>query len=479
MHRIRGINRKKLKIGGGVLTLPLVVIMLLSFPLRVFASGTVPSETIANWPKAPETNGRCVILMEESTGAVLYAKNIHEKSYPAALTAVMTGMLAAENCDLDDRVEFSTEAVRDVPSGVVNIAIDPGESLSVSECLQAILIRGAAECGFALAEHVGGGSRNAFVAMMNSRAAALGCKDTSFANPVGLHSEEHYTTAYDMALIGREFFDNELLCKYSLQKSLHIYPSEYQKDEIIEHNGNRMASGGAYEYPYLIGARTGYTDEAGYCLMAGAEKDGMKLIVVVLDAGNDERYEDAIALFNYGFSDFALVNASENEKGYTIGSGVGSYGTTDIMGDSRPMLSLDRKDYVVLPLTVEFSDLQSSITYENVPESEAARIVYSYEGVYLGKCSILFGEPSDAYDFGTAAPEEEVPAEEKPGKTFVFINIVRVAKVSAVIAAAIALIYLFTKQYKKYRKVHPNWRRQYRKERKKSIFSGRSFRKPK
>ena len=478
MRRIRGFNRKKTKIGGGVLTLPLVVIMLLSFPMRTLASGAVPTEAIANWPKAPEINGRCVILMEESTGAVLYARNIHEKSSPAALTAVMTGMLAAENCDLDDLVEFSTEAVRDVPSGVVNIAIDPGESLSVSECLQAILIRGAAECGFALAEHVGGGSRDAFVAMMNSRAAALGCKDTSFSNPVGLDSEQHYTTAYDMALIGREFFDNELLCKYSLQKSLHIYPSEYQKDEIIEHNANKMAVGGAYEYPYLIGARTGYTDEAGYCLIAGAEKDGMKLIVVVLDAGSDERYEDAIALFNYGFSDFALVNASENEKSYTIGSGVGSYGTTDIMGDSRPMLSLDRKDYVVLPLTMEFTDLQSRITYENVPESEAARIVYSYEGVYLGKCSILFGEPSDAYDFGTAA-QEEAPAEEKPGRTFVFINIVRVAKISAVIAAVMALIYLLTRQYKKYRKVHPNWRRQYRKERKRSIFSGRSFRKPK
>ena len=478
MQKKNSFYSKIRKIGGGVFTLPLVIILLLSFPMQVMASEAVPSEYTVNWPKAPETNGRSVILMEESTGVVLYAKNIHEKCYPAALTAVMTSMLAAENCDLDERVEFSTAAVRDVPSGVVNIAIDPGESLTVSECLQAILIRGAAECGFALAEHVGGGSRDSFVAMMNSRAAALGCKETSFANPVGLHSEDHYTTAYDMALIGRDFFDNELLCKYSLQKNLHLYPTEFQKDEIIEHNGNRMAIGGTYEYPYLIGARTGYTEEAGYCLIAGAEKDGMKLIVVILDDGSDERYEDAINLFNYGFSDFALVNASENEKSYNVGSGVGSYGTTDIMGDSRPMLSLDKKDYVVLPLTVEFTDLQSRITYENVPESEAARIIYSYQGVYLGKCSILFGEPSDVYDFGTAAPEE-VPAEEKQGKTFVFINIAKVAKISAVIAAGLGLIYLIGKQYKKYRKVHPNWRRQYRKERKKSFFAGRSFRKPK
>ena len=273
MRKSVSVKKHRVNYKGRVFTLPLVIFMVMSFSLKALASelpqapeesSEITTNEIVNWPKGPETSGSSVILMENSTGAILYAKNIHEKRYPAAMTAVMTGMLAAEMCDLDDMVEFSTQAVRDVPSGVVNIAIDPGESLSVGECLQAILIRGAAECGFALAEHCGGGSRDSFVALMNSRAASLGCTETNFTNPVGLHDDDHYTTAYDMALIGRDFFDNELLCKYSLQKTLHLYPSAGQKDEIIEHNASKMAIGGAYEYEYLIGARTGYTEEAGY-----------------------------------------------------------------------------------------------------------------------------------------------------------------------------------------------------------------------
>ena len=465
------LGKKIFKLWGRVMTLPLVLIMITVLSVNVMASGTDNPGNIPNWPKAPETSAASVILIENSTGAILYGQNIHERKYPAALTAVVTSMLAAEMCDLDDQVVFSSEAVKDVPSGVVNIAIDPGESLSVAECLQAILIRGAAECGFALAERCGGGSRDAFVAMMNSGAASYGCRETNFTNPVGLHSEDHYTTAYDMALIGRHFFDNELLCKYSVQSTLHLLPTENQKDEIIERNACKMIPGGSFEYEYLIGARTGYTDEAGYCLIAGAEKDGMKLTVVILDDGNDDRYRDAIALFDYGFSNFALVNASENEVSYDIGSKVGSYGNIDIMGDSRPILSLDRNDQVLLPLTLDFSDLNSTITYDDTVNGEAARIVYTYGGAYLGKCSILFGETSEGYDFGAAQePVEEV--EEKPSRrNFVFINIAMVAAISAVIAAAILVIYLVLSWYKKYRKVHPNWRRQYRKERKRSVFS--------
>ncbi len=473
----RSAEKRKNIFKGRVLTLPLVIIMLMTFPLRASSMeidltqvGEEEGTTdIANWPKAPEISACCAVLMEESTGAVLYSKNSHKRAYPAALTAVMTSMLAVEMCDLDSDVVFSHDAVFDVPSGVVNIGIDAGESLTVAECLQAILIRGACECGFALAEYAGG-SREAFVAQMNTRAAECGCTDTLFANPVGIHSEDHYTTAYDLALIGREFFDNELLCKYSLQKTLHLYPTETQKDEIITHNTLKMAEGGAYKYEDLIGAKGGFTDEAGYCLIAGAQRGDMKLIVVILNDDADLRYEDAISLFDYGFSDFEIINASEYEKSYDIGANVASYGATDIMGDSTPMLSLDRTDRIVLPLTLDFDELNSSITYEKTSDNEAARIVYDYEGQYLGKCSILFGEQTAIYDFG-ARTEEEVPEETEPkGKTFVFINIRKVALISAAIVIAIFSGYGAVKSIRKYRKAHPNWRKQYRRERRKPAF---------
>ena len=192
-----------------------------------------------------------------------------------------------------------------------------------------------------------------------------------------------------------------------------------------------------------------------------------------MNDGKDERYEDAIALFDYGFSNFAMVNASDNEKAYDVGSRIGSYGTIDIMGDSRPMLSLDKTDRVLLPLTMEFSDLDSYITYEDVTDREAARIIYSYGGIYLGKCSILFGEPAESYDFGQDAPEENAGEEIPVRRSYVFINIVRVLAVSAAIAAAVLLIYLITKLYGRYTKKHPNWRRQYRKERRRNYLSDR------
>ena len=453
---------------GRVFSLPLVIMMLMTLPLQLSAEeinltdAEAKEETtdLANWPKAPEISAGKAILMETSTGAVLYSKSIHERTYPAALTAVMTSMLAVTMCDLDDTVAFSHDAVFDVPAGVANIGIDQGETLTVAQCLQAILIRGACECGFALAEHAGG-TRDAFVSQMNLRAAELGCTGTNFSNPVGIHSEDHYTTAYDMALIGREFFNNELLCKYSLQKILHLYPTETQKDEIIERNPLKMIEGGAYEYAGLTGAKGGYTDEAGYCLIAGASNGEMGLVAVILDDDSDARYEDAISLFEYGFSNFGIISASEYETSYDIGANVASYGTTDIMGDSRPMLSLDKNDRIVLPLTLEFDQLESNITYEGTDEGEAARIVYEYEGQYLGKCSILFGKTDAGYDFG----KEELPEPEDPGRTFVFINVRMVAIISAIIVVLIFSVYGIVRSYRKYRKNHPNWRRQYRKER--------------
>ena len=140
MRKSLCVKKHRVNYKGRVFTLPLVIFMVLSFSLKSVASelpedapetSEIETNEIVNWPKGPETSGRSVILMENSTGAILYAKNIHERCYPAAMTAIVTSMLGAEMCDLDDKVEFSTQAVRDVPSGVVNIAIDPGEYLSV------------------------------------------------------------------------------------------------------------------------------------------------------------------------------------------------------------------------------------------------------------------------------------------------------------------------------------------------------------
>ncbi len=423
----------------------------------------VQTATIDNWPVGPTVSAEAAILMEAGTGAVLYAKNIHEKEYPASMTKILTAVLVSENCSLDEIVTFSHDAVFDTPRNSNHIAIDEKEQLTVDECLQGLLVRSANEVAFALAEHVGGGNRQAFVDMMNERAAELGCTDTHFANPNGLPDENHYTSCYDMALIGRQFFDNELLCNYSLQRGIHFYPTEHQKDEIIETNITQILPGKKYGYDDLVGVKTGYTEVARSCLISCAKRGNMKLICVVMKDESPQQYEDTIALFDYGFSNFDTAVVSEAETKYNIGGSAISFGDTDIFGSSKPIISLSKSDYIVVPKTAEFSDLTSTISYETDDPGQVALVNYSYHGEYLGTASVIFlNSDTEGYEFDKDE-EEEAPA--KKGPKFVFINVVKIALILAALVFSYFALRVSYTLWKKYRETHPNWRREYRKDR--------------
>ena len=260
----------------------------------------VQSNAVANWPTGPVISAESAILMDADTGAILYAKNIHQKEYPASTTKILTTLIASERCSMDEIVDFSYDAVHDIDPGSNHIAIEPGEQLTMEECLNAILIRSANEVSFAVAEHISGTTWQDFGDIMNERAKELGCVDSHFVNPNGLPNEDHYTSAYDLAMIGRAFFANEVLCKMTMTHMLHILPSERQPDDIMEVNKMELIPGGKYAYPYLVGCKTGYTDVARSTLVSCAERDGQRLIAVTLQDGND--WADHSALFDYGFS---------------------------------------------------------------------------------------------------------------------------------------------------------------------------------
>ena len=182
----------------------------------------IQSNQVENWPTGPVVGAEAAVLMEADTGAILYEKNIHMKEYPASTTKLLTTLIASEQCDMDEIVTFSHDAVFDTPRDSSHIAMDVGQELTMEQCLNAILIRSANEVSFAVAEHITGTSDwSVFADMMNRRAKELGCLDSHFANPNGLPDENHYTTAYDMAMIGRAFFANEMLkmpyCSYALR----------------------------------------------------------------------------------------------------------------------------------------------------------------------------------------------------------------------------------------------------------------------
>lgn len=434
---------------------------------------TVQSNQVENWPQGPAVTAEAAILMDADTGAILYAKNIHEREYPASTTKILTTLIAAEECSLDEEVTFSYDAVFSVPRDSNHIAMDVDQSLTMEDCLNAILIRSANEVSNAVAEHIGG-TIEAFADKMNERAKELGCVDSHFVNPNGLPDEQHYTSAYDLAQIGRAFFANEMLCRISTTRMMHILPSENQPQEKKEVSSNQMLEGGKYEYEYLVGAKTGYTNAARSCLVSCAEKNGMKLICVVMRDESPLQYEDTISLFEYGFSNFDKVNISQTETKYNLNGNGFFYSENDIFGSSRPLLSLNQEDYILLPETISFEDTVSSISYDTEDEAQAAVISYTYQDVFLGSASLDFTAAEEAYSF-------ESPASQDPQKPFIFVNIIKVL-ISLAGAAALFLLLILVKNLKQsYRLAHPGsryaWRRRRRQSRHQHPAANRSLQK--
>lgn len=402
----------------------------------------VESNEIPGWPVGPTVTAESAILMEAETGTILYAKNIHAKQYPASTTKILTTLIAMEQCSLDEWVTFSKDAIYDTPSDSNHIAMDVGQQLTMEDCLNAILIRSANEVSFAVAEHITGTSWQDFAEIMNRRAQELGCVDSHFVNPNGLPDENHYTSAYDLAMIGRAFFANEVLCRMSMTPRLHILPNDHMPYEKLENSKIEMLPGKTYAYDGLIGVKTGYTNAARSTLVSCAERDGLKLICVVLKDEAPAQYEDTIALFNYGFGNFARVNVSQVETKYNIEGTGFFYEQHDIFGDSRPLLSLNQDAYIVMPRTVDFEDIASVINYDAADEGQAAVIEYSYQGVALGNVSVDLAVPQEegySFESGMLGEEEK---EETGGESpaIVFINVLKVLKWVGIAAAGLLIL---------------------------------------
>lgn len=265
------------------------------------------------------------ILIESSTGEILYEKNSNEKRFPASTTKIMTAILTVENCKLTDVATASHNAVYSVPPTYSHASIVEGEELTIEQLLNVLLIQSASDAANTLAEHVGGSIEN-FVQMMNDKAKEIGCKNTHFVNPDGVSNDNHYTTAYDLSLMGQYAMKYDtirnIVCKtqYSLPKT-----NKYDKEDRIFNTTNELLrvnnsnSPDNYYYQYANGIKTGYTTEAGSCIVASAEKDGLEVIAVVLGAettkeGYSIRYPDCKTLFNYAFDNYKLediVNAKD------------------------------------------------------------------------------------------------------------------------------------------------------------------------
>lgn len=251
-----------------------------------------------------------VILIEKDSGKILYSHDANTKMYPASTTKILTAILAIENLSLEEKLTASYEAVMSIPSGYSNAAIQVGESLTVKELLEVFLVHSANEAGYILAENISG-SFSAFANLMNQKASELGCQNTHFTNPSGLHDENHYSTAYDLAQIARYCMKNETFRSIVSMPSCKIAATDKYEERYFRNTNEMLNSKSQYYNENVIGIKTGYTSQAQNCLISAIQKNGIELISVVLSApasagenGLSGKYTDTQTLFDYGIENY-------------------------------------------------------------------------------------------------------------------------------------------------------------------------------
>ena len=282
-----------------------IILILLMIPITSFAD----TNQITTYSPS-------CILIDANSGKIIYEKNIYKKMYPASTTKIMTAILIIENCNLSEVATVSSNAVsaESVPDGYVRAHLKAGESFTIEQLLNVLLIPSANDVAIVLAEHLAG-SINNFSDLMNKKASEIGCQNTHFVNPNGLHNENHYSTVYDMSLIAKYAMNNEtfrsIVCRTSCSlPATDIYPSDDRTfdttNELLLDDKNKDTN---CFYEYANGIKTGYTKEANYCLAASAKKDNNEFIAITFGNkqkidGKSERATDCINLFNYAIENY-------------------------------------------------------------------------------------------------------------------------------------------------------------------------------
>ena len=281
--------------------------------------GMIPqAEAIEANKEELELDAEAVILMDAVSGTVLYQKNAFEKEYPASITKIMTVYLALEKGTPDQLLTASDTAIDNFDRSSTHIWLDYGEQLTLLDACYAAMLQSANDAANVLAEGIGGTQEN-FALMMNEAAAAAGAMNTHFTNAHGLPDENHTTTAYDMAMITRQALMNEEFRTIFETYSYTMAPTNKQEESRVFATGNEMMKKGKYQYEYASGGKVGWTEDAGYTMVATAKKDGMELIAVVMKCSSkDARYDDARQLFEYGFENYkTVVVAAADQEPYS------------------------------------------------------------------------------------------------------------------------------------------------------------------
>lgn len=423
----------------------------------------------------PAISSETAIVMDANTGQILYEKNAYQTMYPASITKILTTLVAIEQGDLDSTITMTDEAVWGIDWDSNHIGLQIGEQITLRDALYASMLQSANEAAWGVAIHVSG-SLSAFCDAMNARAKELGCTNTHFSNANGLHNDDHYTTAYDMALITKAALENPEFVEIASTPNYTIPPTNMTADSRYLSQSNRMVqSDSEYYYEYCLGGKTGFTQMALGTLVTWAKKDGVTLICVTMKTlSNADNYTDSIALFNYCFDNYTAHYLTANHQ----------FTETDIKAAEKHLnsyyggknlgtlqIAVAPDSYYLTPNNVSLGELSYNYIMStnyldqgilgNMEVKDGSTTLASIPITYSG---YINSEDEEAVQAAIAAGIIEAPPKEKDKKGFPTFLII----IITIIAVAVIAFYLRYMQIQKMRKA-------YKKKRDLARKSGRSF----
>lgn len=395
----------------------------------------VDSNALAGWPVGPNIYSESGIVMDMDSGTILYAKKIDDQHYPASITKILTAVVALENSQLTDRVKFTQNCIDFLEYGDAHIGMKVGEEISMEDALYGMLLASANEVSYAIANSVNGGYDN-FINMMNEKVAELGGTNSHFVNANGLHNDEHYTSAHDMALIGAAAFKYEEFRKITGTRQYTIGPTALTSESrTFQQNHKMLFQGNRNYYEYCVGGKTGYTDQALTTLVTFATKDDKNLVAVTLrvHGGGQNAYVDTRAMLDYAFDNFSKVPVTKEQ-------------VTD-----KNIKSVDENAYVMLPSGVTFDKLDATLQEPTELGDKSGTLIYTYQGQEVGKVPVTI---TDKYYNKIHGIEEKKTAkaekkETKKEEGLPTVVVVLLVILGIVILFAFALILLLAYKRKK------------------------------
>ena len=339
------------------------------------------------WPNSVvSTKAKSACLIDYNTGTVLYEEDAHHKRFPASITKTLTALLTIENCDMNETVTYSKNALSCIKDGAANIGAKVGEKMSVKDALYGMMLHSGNECATALGEHMFG-SEKVFAQKLNERAKLAGAKDSHFVNGNGLHNDNHYVTAYDMAMIMRAALKYPLFREVLGTTQYTIQKNNKRKHRFFATMRHKMIwEGGPYYYKGIIGGKTGFTDQSGNTLVTAAARDGLTLISVVLKSDTSHVYTDTKKLFDYGFRNFKSINISQNDTRFNDEN---NYSLTSPFVEKTGSLELDKTATAVIPKGASFWNLGITTTF-NVGRGVFSKMTYHYGDKAVGTATLTY-----------------------------------------------------------------------------------------